>query len=59
MHHCMLHASENPPIYDGTDTYVMSQENDYYVYHNVATVAIPTRCPTIAPENASSTTKGA
>ena len=59
MHHCVLHASGNLPFYDGTDTYVMRQKNDHYVYHNAATVTIPTGCPTIALGNASPTRKGA
>ena len=41
-----VHTSEDTPYYD-TDTYVMRQENDHYVYHNADTiVAIPNRCPT-------------
>ena len=41
MHHCILHAWGNLPSYDGTDMYVMRQENGHYVYHIDATVTIP------------------
>ena len=43
-----------------TDAYTMRQENDHYVYHNIATVAIPNVCLTSATlENAHLTMKGA
>ena len=43
-----------------TYAYTMRQENDHYVYHNIATVAIPNECLTsVTPENAHPTMKGA
>ena len=53
------HALENCPFYDGTDAYIMRQENDHYVYHNAATVTIPTKYSATALEHASPTKKGA
>ena len=53
----MLHALGNLSFYDGTDAYVMRQENDHYVYHNVTMVTIPIGCPAITPENAIPTRK--
>ena len=58
MYHLMLDASGNVSFYDGTNVYVMRQENDHYFYHNVATITTPIECPATAPENASSTKKG-
>ena len=37
----------------------MRQKKDHSVYHNAATVTIPTECLTTAPENANPTKKGA
>ena len=37
----------------------MKQEYDHYVYHNVAAVTIPTRCPATTLENVRSTRKWA
>ena len=54
---CVLHALGNLPFYDGTKAYIMRQENDHYVYHNVRMVTIPNGCPA-TPENAISTKRG-
>ena len=46
------------PYYDVMIMYVMRQENDHYVYHNAATIAISNGCPTsTTPENARLTKK--
>ena len=58
VHHCVLHALGNLPIYDNTDAYVMRQENDHYVYHNAVMITIRTGYLKITLENAIPTRKG-
>ena len=59
MHHCVFMHLVIPSFYDSTNTCVTRHNNDHYIYHNAATITIPTGRLTTTLENAIPTKKGA